>query len=50
MTISNSVNAVAQTAVNLLFDLIEKKAAGEEADPGELTRILPYEFIPGETL
>lgn len=50
VTISNSVNAVAQTAVNLLFDLIEKKAAGEEADPAKLTRILPYEFIPGETL
>ena len=51
VTISNSVDAVAQTAVNLLFELIEKKAAGEEMpDPAGLCKILPYEFIPGETL
>ena len=50
VTISNSVDAVAQTAVNLLFDLIEKKTAGEETDPTELCKILPYEFVQGETL
>lgn len=51
VTISNSVDAVAQTAVNLLFELIEKKAAGEEMpDPASLCKILPYEFIRGETL
>ena len=51
VTISNSVDAVAQTAVILLFELIEKKAAGEEMpDPASLCKILPYEFIRGETL
>lgn len=42
-TISNSVDEVANNAIDLLFELMEASASEKE-------RILDYEFIPGETL
>ncbi|MBP3475659.1 MAG: LacI family DNA-binding transcriptional regulator [Lachnospiraceae bacterium] len=49
-TISNSVEEIAVTAVNLLFDLIEKKKEGIVPEPEEIVKILPYQFIEGETV
>lgn len=49
-TISNSVEEIAVTAVNLLFDLIEKKKEGVIPEPEEIIKMLPYQFIEGETV
>lgn len=49
-TISNSVEEIGVTAVNLLFDLIEKKREGLVPQPEEICQILPYRFIEGETI
>lgn len=49
-TISNSVEEIAVTAVRLLFDLIEKKKDGVVLTTEEINKILPYQFIEGETV
>jgi len=49
-TISNSVEKVAVAAVNLLFDLIEKKQTGDTISRENLCQILPYTIVEGETL
>lgn len=49
-TISNSVEDIAITAVNLLFDLIENKRESMMPEAEEIYKMLPYRFIEGETV
>lgn len=61
-TISNAVNEVADAAVNLLFELMEEKQQRQKASnkeqpeehksdaAGKQDILLPYAFIPGETI
>lgn len=56
-TVSNAVEEVANTAVNLLFDLMKEKEsigkdklANEQSWFGNECRMLPYTIISGETL
>lgn len=49
-TISNSVEKVAVTAVNLLFELIERKQKGIEETGDTICEILPYAIVEGETV
>lgn len=49
-TISNSVEQVADTAIRLLFALIEQKQEAENASEICKNYILPYELIEGETI